>query len=159
MKKLWLAAAVACSAMAWTSAAAAQDAGARGVDEAWKKAMLAGDVDGVMACYAPDAVLWLPFAPKAVGAKEIRDAYAGMLAANTVVDVTFSNTAYETRQDLSAGWGQFVMTLKSKKPDGRTVVMTGRFTDVARKANGRWAYVADQASADPEPAPAPTPKP
>ncbi len=159
MRKVSIFGALACALAVAASPAVAQDAGAKTVDTAWSKAMLAGDVDAVVACYAPDAVLWLPFAPKAVGTQQIRDAYAGMLSANTVVGATITNASYETRQDLSTGWGEFVLTLKAKKPDGATIVMKGRFVDVARQMNGRWVYVADQASTDPEPAPAPAPKP
>ncbi len=138
-------------------ATAAEGTGAAALDAAWAKAMKAGDVEGVVACYAPDAVLWNPFAPKAVGTLSIRDAYAGMLSANTVVDFSMSNTGYAESQDLSAGWGEFILTLQPKKQPDTKVVIRGRFTAVAKRINGRWLYVADHASADPEPAPAPSP--
>ena len=70
----------------------AADGGAKGVDAAWMKAMKANDLDAVMACYASDAVLWLPGAPEARGANAIRAAYQGFFAANTVQDAALTDT-------------------------------------------------------------------
>jgi hypothetical protein len=36
--------------------------------------------------------------------------------------------------------------------EGAAVVRTGRFTEVAKKRDGRWVYVVDHASADAAPA-------
>ena len=36
---------------------AAADAGAKSTDAAWVKAMKAGDLEGVMRCYSPNAVV------------------------------------------------------------------------------------------------------
>jgi len=141
-----------------TAALRAQEGGAKSVDAAWLKAIKANDVGALMACYAPDAVMWLPDAPEARGSKAIRDAYTGLLAANTVVDATIANAIYQTSGDLSAGWGRFTLTLKPKK-GGDPVTMKGRFTAVAMKTAGKWGYVADLASADPAPAPPPAAKP
>jgi ketosteroid isomerase-like protein len=138
------------------AAAAAAEEGAKGLDAAWAKGMLAGDAAAVAACYAPDALLWLPDTPEAHGAKAIRDTYDGFLATWTVTDVTFPNAVYQTSGDLSAGWGNFTMTLKPKK-GGDTVVMKGRYVDVGKKIADKWLYVADHASADPPP-PAPATK-
>jgi uncharacterized protein (TIGR02246 family) len=145
-------------AVGLASTAAAQETGAQSVDAAWMKAMKAGDVDGVVACYASDAVLWLPGAPEARGSKAIHDAYAGMLSANTVTDVSITDTHYESWQNLSLGWGHFMMTLKPKA-GGAPTIMGGRFIDVAKKIDGKWRYVADHASVEPPPAAAAAPKP
>ncbi|HYX19510.1 MAG TPA: nuclear transport factor 2 family protein [Thermoanaerobaculia bacterium] len=132
------------------SAALAQE-GAQTIDAAWMKAMKAGDVNGIMACYASDAVLWFPGDAEARGEKAIRDLYAGVLSTNTVTDVALTNAHYETSQNLSTGWGNFVMTLQPKA-GGKAATMHGRFIDVAKKIGGKWKYVADHASADPPPA-------
>ncbi len=131
--------------------AAAGPTGAEAVDTAWMKAMMAGDVNAVMACYANDAVLWFPGAAEARGEKAIRDLYAGLLSANTVTDVSFKNAHYDTVQNLSAGWANFSMTVQPKA-GGAATSMHGRYIDVARKIDGKWKYVADHASADPPPA-------
>ena len=40
---------------------------------------------------------------------------------------------------------------------GDPVVMKGRFTAVGKQIDGKWQYVADQASAEPAPPPAAAP--
>jgi ketosteroid isomerase-like protein len=135
-------------------AALAEEGGAKSVDAAWLKAVKANDVDALVACYAPDAVMWLPDTPEARGSRAIRDAYAGLLGANTVVDATLTNAVYQTSGDLSTAWGHFTLSLKPRK-GGDTVVMKGRFVVAARNAGGKWQYVADHASVEPVPPPPP----
>ncbi len=94
--------------------------------------------------------MWLPDAPEAKGRKAIRDAYAGLLAANTVTGATFANTHYQTSGDLSVGWGDFTLSL-SPKAGGNPVTMSGRFSVIARNEEGTWVYVVDHASAQPAP--------
>ncbi|MGH9369269.1 MAG: YybH family protein [Thermoanaerobaculia bacterium] len=124
------------------------DHGAAEVDQRWSAAMKANDTEAVMACYAPDAVMWLPDAPEARGEKAIREAYQGLLSANTVQAVAFTNTHYETSRGLSTGWGDFAVTLQPKS-GGEPTVLRGRFTAVAQRRGGRWVYVADHASSGP----------
>jgi hypothetical protein len=45
-----------------------------------------------VACYAPDAVMWLPDAPEAPGTKAIRDVYTGLLNTFSVTDASLPNT-------------------------------------------------------------------
>lgn len=134
---------------------AVEPTGSEALDAVWLKGMKAGDVNTIAGCYAGDAVLWLPGGPAARGEKAIRDAYAGLLDANTVSAVALTDTHYETWQSLAVGWGHFSMTLQPKA-GGAPVTMTGRFTSVSKKVDGKWKYVADHASDDPPPAPKPT---
>ena len=132
----------------------AADAGAKTVDAAWVKAMKANDLEAVLACYAPDAVAWLPDSPEAKGEKAIRATYQGLLTANTVQDVTVTETNYKSTGSLSVGWGRFVLAL-APKSGGSPIAMKGRFIDVAELRDGRWVYIADHASAEPSPSPSP----
>ena len=141
------------SSVSMAIATAAPD-GAQAVDEAWRKAIIANDLNGIIAAYAEDAVMWLPDAPEAKGREDIRKSYAGLLAANTVTGATLANTHYETSGNLSVGWGNFTLTL-SPKAGGNSVTLSGRFSVIARKAGGTWVYVVDHASAEPPP---PTPR-
>ena len=136
------------------AAAWAAPSGAQPVDEAWRKAITANDLDGIMAVYAADAVMWLPDAPEAKGREAIRKSYAALVAANTVTGATFANTHYQTSGDLSVGWGDFTLSL-SPKAGGNPVTMSGRFSVIARNEAGTWVYVVDHASAQPTP---PTPR-
>lgn len=148
-----------CALVLVARAASAQDTGCKAIDQAWRKAILAGDLDAIVANYAEDAVLWLPGMPEARGTKAIREAYAGLMKDHSVSDVVFSNTMYETLQNFSMGWGNFTMTLTPRAAGGAPVVMKGRFTDIGKQINGKWQYVADQASADPAPPAAAATKP
>ena len=139
--------------ISFAAATAASD-GAQAVDEAWRKAIIANDLNAIIAAYAEDAVMWLPDAPEAKGREDIRKSYAGLLAANTVTGATLSNTHYQTSGNLSVGWGNFSLTL-SPKGGGNPVTLSGRFSVIARKAGGTWVYVVDHASAEPPP---PTPR-
>lgn len=129
--------------------AAGKDA-ARSVDEAWAAAMKGNDLEAVMRCYAADAVAWMPDSPEARGEAAIREAYRALFAANRIEDAKFSDARYETAGDRSLAWGKFQLTLVPKA-SGTPVTMSGRFSEVAEKRNGRWVYVLDHASAEPAP--------
>jgi uncharacterized protein (TIGR02246 family) len=133
-----------------TARANAADSGAQIVDAAWISAIKANDIDAVMKCYAPDAIMWLPDAPTARGAKAIRAAYEGLLSANTVKDATLSEVTYRTVGKASLAWGNFSLTLVPKA-GGDQVVMKGRFTEIAERRGGKWVYIVDHASAEPAP--------
>jgi uncharacterized protein (TIGR02246 family) len=139
-------------AIGFASAAVAEDGGAKSVDAAWVKAMKANDLDAIVACYASDGVMWFPGAPEARGTAAIRAVYAGYLAEFTVSDAVLLNASYATSGDVSGAWGDYILTLAPKK-GGAPEVLKGRFTSVSKKAGGKWAYVADQASATPPPPP------
>ena len=139
-----------CALVLVARGASAQEAGCKVLDASWRKAIVAGDLDAIVANYAEDAVLWLPNMPEARGTKAVRETYAGLLKDHSVSDVAFSNTMCETWQNLSVGWGNFAMTMQPRA-GGTPVVMKGRFTDVGKQIKGKWQYVSDLASADPAP--------
>ena len=143
-----LASVVACSL---PSAAAAD--GPESVSQAWKKAIEAGDIDALVACYASDAIGWFPDAPPVSGKEAIRQMFAAMLQKDTVkVDV--ANTHYQTcGSDMAVGWGEYTITV-TPKAGGRGTTVTGRFSEALRKEGGKWVYVMDHASAHPPSSPA-----
>ena len=55
--------------------ATAAPTGAQAVDEAWRKAITANDVNAIVTLYSRDAVMWLPDAPEAKGREAIRKSY------------------------------------------------------------------------------------
>ncbi len=153
MKIRFLAGALVLSALGFATAALAAD-GPEALDAAWVKAMKAQDARAVAALYASDAVLWLPNTPEARGTKAISDAYAGLLGAYTVTDVSLTDGHYETVQNVGVASGHFMMTLQPKA-GGVAVIMGGRYSSVAKKVDGQWRYVVDHASVEPPPAPKP----
>ena len=135
-----------------TPLARAQEHGGKVVDDAWVKAANAGNVDGLVALYAPDAVLYTPDSMEARGTAAIRALYTEMFAANAVSNASITST-YETSGDLSTGWGTATLTM-TPKAGGSPQIMTVRVTAVARRINGKWLYVADHASVPVGPPPA-----
>jgi uncharacterized protein (TIGR02246 family) len=129
----------------------AQD-GAKSVDDAWVKAAQAGDVEALVALYAPDAVLYPPDAMEARGTAAIRASYTGMLSDSTVSNASI-DAVYQTVGDLSTGFGTATLTM-TPKAGGAPQTMTVRVTAVVKKIDGKWLYLADHASVPAGPPPA-----
>ena len=127
---------------------AADSKGAVQVEDAWRTAMMANDVDAIVRCYASDATLWIGGSSRIDGADAIRATFTAWLGANTIKDVTFSNRKSQTSGELSVGWGEYTITVVPKA-GGDAVTYSGRFTDVAAKRNGKWVYIVDHASDQP----------
>jgi uncharacterized protein (TIGR02246 family) len=153
MKRLGTGAALVCAIVlaALSAAASAQDT-PRAADAAWIKAMNSNDLDAIVACYAPDAVMWFPDAPEARGTQAIRSTYAGYLDAYTVSDAALTNASYETSGDVTGSWGNYSFTLRPKK-GGDPMMLKGRYVVVMKRIGGKWLLVADHASATPAPKP------
>lgn len=118
----------------------------------------AGDADAVTACYAPDAVLWVPGGPMAKGAEQIRGAFAWYFDKYTIKDFTVAPMGWHMVGEDKVTWGTFSMTTVDKAT-GAEATSTGRYTDVSRRIDGKWLYTVDHASDDPPPAPQPAPEP
>jgi uncharacterized protein (TIGR02246 family) len=149
-----LAAAAACFLLGGPSLALAQGAAPAAVSaqDCWLAAFPTGDADAVAACYADDAVMWFPGGPMATGRQAIRDGYAHFFSEYTIQAVSMQVLGHDTMGDAQATWGTYAITTVAKA-GGKSFSVTGRFTDVSRKIDGRWLYVADHPSDDP---PAPT---
>jgi uncharacterized protein (TIGR02246 family) len=134
--------------------------GVKSLDEAWVKAVKAGDADAVTKLYAADAVTYMPDEMRAKGTAEIRESFRKFLEANTVRDVTLTYDYTTTSGNLGVASGTFSMTVEPKA-GGAAQTFEGRFTSVAARKGGKWMYVVDHASAPmpPPPAPATTPPP
>lgn len=130
----------------------AAEQGAEAVDQAWLNAARANDLEGLVACYAPDAVMYPPDMLIAQGKDAIREDYKNLLATMTIRDATVSDAHYETHGDTAIARGQFTLTMVPKA-GGDPVTMKGRFTEVCKKVGGKWLYVIDHASV-PMPPPA-----
>ena len=145
-------------ALLFTSTVAFAADAIEGLDQAWRKAITANDLNGIVACYSRDAVLCAPDAAPAKGEEAIRKSYSDLLAANTVTNVALTNTHYQMCGNLSIGWGEFTLSL-SPKSGGNPTILTGRFSAVAKKEGGKWRYLVDHASTNPAASPSPSPSP
>jgi uncharacterized protein (TIGR02246 family) len=120
--------------------AAQSSGGVQQLNEAFLKALQAGDIEAVMKLYASDAVLFPPGEKAARGQEEIRFKWNSVLEANKVTEGGLKDTHYANSPTLSAGWGDVTMRLEPKNGKEPKMIQ-GRFSTVAEKRNGKWAYV------------------
>jgi uncharacterized protein (TIGR02246 family) len=124
------------------------------INAAWKKAVLAGDIEAVVALYANDAVGWFPGTASAKGKDAIRQAYVGLLKGNNISAVEFTDTQSHLCGDMAVLWGSFTMTV-TPKSGGAATKSTGRFTEVLKHDGGKWLFAVDHASENSAPPPTP----
>jgi uncharacterized protein (TIGR02246 family) len=125
--------------------------GMKGVDEKWAAAAKKGDVEALVALYAPDATMYPPDALEARGTDAIRKSYTDMLGAMTVTEAVFDCT-YKIVGDTAYGFGIATVTMQPKA-GGAPQAMKVRVTEIGKKLNGKWVYVVDHASAPMAPPP------
>lgn len=113
-----------------------------GVFESWQKAMLAGDADAIGELYEDDAVLLIPSMEiVARGKKDIRDAWAGLLAMGPVTSIDVSEHEQTIAGDIAYAMVAGVM---KGEMGGEPVEIPFRATEVQRRgADGSWRYVLD----------------
>lgn len=130
---------------------AVDEAALRAVDSTWFTAVNGGDVDGLTALYAEDAVVSVPGAPPARGsaairgvlAKDIENASKGgvKLVPGPDVEVGVSG-------DLGWIWNTFTVIDKAG-----TTVDAGKYLTLAEREDGKWRIIRDIWNSDHSPAP------
>jgi uncharacterized protein (TIGR02246 family) len=115
-------------------------AGVQQLNDAFLKALQSGDIDGIMKLYAADAVLFPPGEKVAKGLEEIRFKWNDLIQANKISEMALNNTRYLGSCTVSSGWGDVAMRLEPKNGKEAKNIQ-GRFTAVAEKRDGKWAYV------------------
>jgi uncharacterized protein (TIGR02246 family) len=140
-----------------TGDTAADEAAIRAADSTWFTHYNAGNVDGVAALYADDAVLNVPGMPPARGSSAVREALAKDIANSSGGGFTLTpapTPEIGVSGDLAYIWNTFKVTDKS----GATVD-AGKYVTVAARKNGEWRIIRDIWNSDNPPAPAATPAP
>jgi uncharacterized protein (TIGR02246 family) len=112
---------------------------------AFVKGMEANDADALAACYTDDAVSYPANAMVGVGPDFVRESWKSFFALYTIKEVSLADTHMETFGDTAVAWGLFSM-LVEPVAGGDAFEMPGRFTDIAKKVDGKWLYIADHAS-------------
>lgn len=101
----------------------------------------AGDVEGVVALYEPDAVLVGPGRQVITGTQALRQTYTQLFAGKP----TFSgeNQAAIRNGDLALTSTRF--TISTLSPDGKPMTLQTATTEVARRqADDTWLWMIDQ---------------
>ena len=137
--------AIASLAVARTGFAVIDDKNAKeliAVDDDWSNAAVAKDVDRVASFYAPDAVVFPPDEPLAVGQVAARKVWASYFADPTY-QISWKTTLAGVVQNM--GWTAGTFQDSSKSSDGKTVAKTGKYVCVWRKggADGKWKAIRD----------------
>ena len=121
-------------------------ADARGVEDAFARACGAGDVKGVMALYADDAIaVWPGQGAEAKGKADIEK-----MAAALCKKGSGTQFALKSLEALPLGDAHIVTVAHWEStlagPGGRRVTTEVRSTEVLVKKDGAWRYLVDHAS-------------
>jgi ketosteroid isomerase-like protein len=110
---------------------------------AFEQAMLAGNVDAMVAGYAPDAVIQPPLMPASSGTESIRAVFTDMVAegAPASFDIVSDNVIVAESGELAYETGHY--TVSGQEPDGEVWEDQGKYLTVWKKgADGQWQTAA-----------------
>lgn len=146
MKRLVVFAALAlagCASMPSTSNDA--ESAIRKMDAEFSAAARAGNVDGMMAIYAADAVLMPPNLPAFRGRDAIRQFWSGFLAAGTIDATVAPDTVWQSG-DMATELGHYELTITPK--GAAPIHDKGKFVLTWKKIDGQWRAAADIFNSD-----------
>jgi uncharacterized protein (TIGR02246 family) len=110
------------------------------VQSQWAKAFNAGDLEGLMALYAPDACLVPQPGQPVQGHDAIREALRNFVSLGAKIEIDADYVLESKDTALLRGRWQ----LTGKGPDGQPLDMRGRSSEVVRRQpDGSWVYVID----------------
>ena len=100
-----------------------------------------GNVDGMMAFYADDAILLPPNAPAMRGKDAIRQFWSGFTSLGAI-DATLTTDDVMQSGDLAAETGHFDLTI-TPKGSAAPIKDNGKYLVVWKNAGGQWKIVRD----------------
>ena len=129
-------------------------AAAKALDAAFMSGFNAGDAEAVSALYwhSPDVVSFQPDSMIQRGWDEIHAGYVEGLkhmAKGTKLELTEGH--YSVVGDVVLTWGLWTFTVPG--PDGKSIEVKGRYTDVKAMRDGKLVFIVDHASAPLQPPP------
>ncbi len=111
----------------------------------WIRAVASGDVEQVVACYAPDALLLPTVSPRLRhNHAEIRDYFIHFLSKKPTGRIEEENIRIFGEIAVNSGLYTFLMM-----EDGQPKEVAARFTFVYRKTDGTWRIIAHHSSVVP----------
>lgn len=134
--------------------AASDEADLRAGTAAWIKAYNAGDAEGVLALYAPDAEVMPPNATTLSDHGALRAFLVADIASSKSAGVTF--VAGKESAGVSADLGWHSGLFKVTDAAGATVA-TGKYLETWRRIDGKWKIIRDIWNNDPAAVPAVAP--
>ncbi len=118
-------------------------------DRAFDAATAARGLDGWMSFFAPEAVSLQRMADPARGEAAVRARSAATFA-NPGVRLTWAPTDAGVFRDRRTGWTVGRYEIRRRAADGtESVVGTGRYITLWRRAEGRWLVTLDTGAPDP----------
>jgi uncharacterized protein (TIGR02246 family) len=117
----------------------------RRIGEEWARHWNAGELDGVVAAYATDAVYLPPHHEAVHGSGAIRE-YLKIPLSHGVSDLAFTVTYIRQRGPIAWDVGTYRMTLPQN--DGTKREDHGKYLTVWKRARKNWLIVADAWSSD-----------
>ena len=110
------------------------------LDRLFASLMNAGDLDGLMALYEPQATLTPEPGTVVTGTKAIREALGGFIAAKS--QVTLNSRVLAQTGDLALTTSTW--DLSGVGADGKPMRLSGQSAEVARRQpDGTWRFVID----------------
>ena len=118
----------------------------RSINKSWFEAYNAGDVDGVVALYAEDAVVSAPGAPPARGHAAIHKLITNDIEGTKAAGLSLKGGEKSdagVSGDLGWEWGTFTVIDQS----GATVDR-GKYTSIFARKDGKWLIIRDTWNSD-----------
>lgn len=119
----------------------------RDIEQVWRRVIEAdkkGDAAAVAAVYAEDAMIIDPVAPTVTGKANIEKFYKDALATTKVLEVTRTQTGFETSGNLAVENGTYIQRVQENGKSPAEV--SARYTIVFKNVNGRWLVSRDVAT-------------
>ncbi len=111
------------------------------VDAQFERCLNAGDVDGVVALYEPQATFVGQEGPPAIGHAAIRAAVAAFAAMKPKLKMGGTKIVPATA-NLAVSYNDWSMTATG--PDGAPLALSGKATEIVRRQpDGSWLFVLD----------------
>jgi uncharacterized protein (TIGR02246 family) len=110
------------------------------VAQMWAENFVAGDVDGLVALYEPDAALVAQPGEVVMGIEAIREVLSGLVA----MRLTYNLVSLKVLQtgDIALSFADW--TLAGTGPDGEPIEMAAQTSDVLRRQpDGGWRFIID----------------
>jgi uncharacterized protein (TIGR02246 family) len=117
----------------------------RQIGDDWARHWNAGQLDGVVATYAEDAVYLPPHHEAVHGRNAIRE-YLKAPISHGVSDLAFEVTYIKQQGPIAWDVGKYRMTIP--QPDGTKKEDHGKYLSVWRRVGNKWLLVADAWSSD-----------